>query len=102
MEHKKYNADLARLNFSLFFVTILVIGILFFVLPKPTKSEFEKRDLATVPTLTVESFFSGEYNKGLETYYSDVFPLREHMVRFSAFLEDLRGVRGADDVKFYD
>ena len=100
--NRKYSADLARLNFSLFFVSILVIGLLFFLLPKPTKSEYEKRDLAEFPSFTFESFFSGKYNKDLETYYSDVFPLREHMVRFSATLEDLRGVRGEDDIKFYD
>ena len=98
----KYSADLARLNFSLFFVSILIIGILFWVLPKPTTSEYEKRDLATFPAFTTEAFFSGKYNKDIETYYADVFPLREHMVRFSATLEDWRGIRGEDDVKVYD
>ena len=103
MEKKRWqSADMARLNFLIFFTTLAVIGALFFFLPKPTYSKYEKRALEKMPTFTMESLISGKYTRGIEMYYSDVFPLRDRLVQATATMENMRGIRGSDDIKVYD
>lgn len=101
-KNKKPSADIARLNFLIFFTTLAVIGFLFFVLPKPTYSAYEKRELAVIPKFSTEMLISGKYTRGIEAYYSDVFPLRDKLVQITATLENMRGVRGKDDIKVYN
>lgn len=48
--------------------------ILLLVLPRSTKSMIEKRDLATFPKFTLESYFSGDFTAGVATFYDDTVP----------------------------
>lgn len=77
------------------------LGLLSCVLPKPTYSEHEKRNLAAMPQFSFEAFFGGTYLKDFEAHYADTFPFRESFIQLSAFLEECKGFRGADDVKIY-
>ncbi|MBR3935586.1 MAG: hypothetical protein IKJ57_03465 [Oscillospiraceae bacterium] len=72
---------------------ILVIGILAWVLPQPTYSEYEKRDLNQMPEFSVESLFKGEYTLGVELAYADTFTFREGFVKLQAAIEEARGIR---------
>ena len=43
----------------------------------PDRSYSERRELASWPEFTWESFLSGEYFDGISTWFSDTFPGRE-------------------------
>ena len=72
---------------------IFVIGILAWVLPQPTYSEYEKRDLNQMPEFSIESLFKGEYTLGVELAYADTFTFREGFVKLQAAIEKARGIR---------
>lgn len=73
-------------------VLIFVIGILAWVLPQPTYSEYEKRDLNQMPEFSFDSLFKGDYTLGIELAYADTFTFREAFVKFQSALEDMRGI----------
>ncbi len=86
----------------LVFVSILTLGgIASLIIPKNKISETEKRILCPFPTLTFETFFSGNYADSLELYYADNFPFRESFVQFASGTKELYGYR-ADDIKIYN
>lgn len=90
----------SKIIIFLFVVTLIGVGTMTMLYPNTdTVSELENRALATVPELTRESFFSGEYFSGLESYYSDHFFNREGFVMISQTVNEYRGIRGADDVE---
>jgi len=81
-----------------YFAIILVFGILSLTLPKPTVSEMEKRELAKMPALTMESLFGGSFTRDFEKFYADTFPYRDRFVEASSTITELHGVR-YDDVR---
>lgn len=89
------------LNVGIFVVLISILGLAAVFLPKPTVSEYEKRELETMPEFSLESLFSGEYTKKLELFFADTFPARERFVEAAARAEDMRGIR-VDDVKIHE
>jgi len=72
---------------------LLTFAVLSFILPKPTVSEREKRDLATFPAFSLESLLSGEWMQAFELYFSDTFPFREDFVGLAASIRENYGVR---------
>lgn len=86
------------LSILLIFAIITVFGVLSVILPKPTVSEIERRELAKMPTLTMESLFSGSFTRDFESFYADTFPFRDIFVEASSTLKELHGVR-YDDVR---
>lgn len=89
-------------SFFLFciFFGVLLCGILFFLLPKKEVSEAEQRKLASFPSLTLQTLWSGDFTSGLNIYYSDNFVMRDELVKAKFALEDHKGLR-FDDVKIY-
>lgn len=75
------------------FLFLLTFAVLSFVLPKPTVSEREKRDLATFPAFSTEAVLSGEWMQAFELYFSDTFPFREGFVGLAASIREHYGVR---------
>lgn len=59
------------------FLIIFTFSILCLVLPKKEISESERRKLAEMPKLTVDSVFNGSFTKDFETYTTDNFPFRD-------------------------
>src|SRR5574344_885763 len=57
-----------------------IASICMVMLPRPKVSEIEKRELAKLPTLTHESYTSGEFFRGISEYYSDTVPFREQFI----------------------
>ena len=80
---------------------LAVGGFCSVVLPKPTVSEYERRDLAQFPEFSLEALFSGSFTSDLDSFYADTFPFREDLVKLGAQLEDLRGVR-MDDIRIHE
>ncbi len=90
VRHKR-KAD--RIVTAVFAGWIFVVGILALVLPKPTFSESEKRELAKKPSFTADEVFGGDYTDDFDRWYSDTFPARDFLVGLAARVKDLRGLR---------
>ena len=54
------------INVGVFLVVIAIMGLAAVFLPKPTVSEYEKRELEQFPEFSLESLFSGEYTEKLK------------------------------------
>lgn len=101
MDNKKRSTDqLHLINICVTLLLLVGVGILTLVLPKPTVSEIEKRELAEKPELTLQSWFSGQFSKAFDAYYADTFPQREQLVSVASRLESVRGYH-PDDVRIH-
>ncbi len=106
-QEKKPNAEAslyvrACQGATVFLVTVLaLVGLLSLILPKPTVSEYEKRELAKFPPFSAKALWSGEWLRDFEAYYADTFPGRDGFIAATAILDDWKGVRGEDDIKIY-
>ncbi len=93
----------ACLGASVFFVTVLaLVGLMSLILPKPTVSEYEKRELAPFPALSAKALWSGRWTKDFDAYYADTFPGRDAFIAATAVLDDWKGLRGKDDIRIYN
>lgn len=88
------------INAGVFIAVIAVMGVAAVFLPKPTVSEYEKRELEKFPEFSLEHLFSGEYAEKLDLFFADTFPAREKFVELAALNEEMRGLR-IDDVKIH-
>ena len=77
---------------------LAVFCALAFILPKPTVSEAEKRELAKMPAFSWESLRSGSLTRDFEAFYADTFPFRDSFVRMASYIEEFYGIR-YDDVR---
>lgn len=100
MKQSNSSQQLHLINVSVVVMLLVVIGILAVVLPKPTVSEVEKRELAAKPQWSLRSWFSGEYAEQYDAYYADTFPQREQLVSLASKLEQMQGVH-PDDVRIH-
>lgn len=92
-----------RFLMVLFMAALVGVGILNFLFPNRQEvSELENRALAKFPVLSVESFFSGDFFSGVESYYADHTFNRENLVMMSQSINHLRGLTGKDNVEFID
>lgn len=69
----------------IFIIFIFSMAVLFFALPKQEYSSSEKRYLKTFPTLTVDSFFSGDFGTEFEEYLSDHTAFRNFYVGLNSY-----------------
>ena len=77
----------------LFLLLIFSFFVLSLIIPlRPEFSENEKRELAEFPKFTFSSSFSGDYFDGINTWYSDTFPLRENLTDLNARVTGLYGI----------
>ena len=81
----------------LFCLAIFIVPALFLLLPKEDFSEREKRYLAEMPTLSVQSLTDGDYTKKLSTFVADHFPGREFFVGVNAYYDLYAGRQGSKD-----
>jgi len=89
-----------KILISLFVITLFVVGLLNMFFPSAaTISELENRTLETIPAITKENFFSGEFFSRVESYYSDHFFKRETFVMFNQSVNDYKGIKGKDSVE---
>ncbi len=68
-----------------------VLGLCWFA--RPEVSETEKRELTDFPTLTLDSFLSGEFTDGVSVWYADTFPGREALIKAYHGVRSLFGIR---------
>ncbi|MEY3649233.1 MAG: hypothetical protein RLZ13_2118 [Bacteroidota bacterium] len=72
-----------KLEIGLVFGCLVAISLLFVFGPKEKISLSEKRSLATLPALTWDSYISGTFSKGMQSYINDHFPFRAQAVRLT-------------------
>ncbi len=65
------------INVALSGLFILVFSLICFFYETPAYSESERRELAKMPEITLESIVSGEFSKEFESYTTDRFPFRD-------------------------
>lgn len=64
----------------LFCAVLIACAALFWILPKSTFSETEKRALSVAPMPTLTRLCSGAWSKQLSAYFADHFPLRQQLI----------------------
>ena len=99
---EKFILDLKVLNIAVFVSMLSIFSIGSIVLPKSNISEVEKRELASIPKFSAESFLSGEYFQGLESFYNDTFPFRDKFINVASSIDEMKGMReGEQEIKIY-
>ena len=91
----KYRTDIIFV--MLFLVFLIVMGILFFILPKKKESIRENRRLTEFPEFSFESLWNGKFSNGINLYYSDNFAFRDNFVDTKYAISEARGVK-VDDI----
>lgn len=91
----------------LFIGIIVVMQAAFWLLPRRSFSENEKRVMSEAPQIDAAGIADGSVFRSIESYLSDHFPGRELWVGANAYLENAEGrgatediVRGTDDWLF--
>jgi hypothetical protein len=92
---------LAIFNLVSFTLALASFGLLFFILPKASVSELEKRPLAQIPQFTWEQFWSGKYLDSIDLYVADNFPARERWVGLAFGIKAWRGWQ-SEEIGFYN
>lgn len=83
---------------AVIFVTLLVVGILTLALPAKELSENENRNLAQMPSISMQAVNDGTFQKDLDSFLSDQIPLREVWVRMGSGIKKLLGRKELNDV----
>lgn len=81
-----------------FTIFILIFGSLIFLLPQKDFSASENRSLSKMPKFSVNTLFSGEYAKGISSFYTDQFPYRRAATALYAISERSLGKRNVGGV----
>lgn len=79
--------------FWLFCLFLVIGGVLFLALPKQTRSETEKRNLAKTEPFTWDLWWSKQYSTMLDNYIADHFPYRESWIQAANYLKQHKGIQ---------
>ena len=94
MRHAKQYRRGSRGKAALFFLALFAFGAFSMLLPlRPTQSEWEKRDLTPFPEFSAQDLATGEYTKGIDTWFSDTFPLRDVFSQVNGWVQSFYGVK---------
>lgn len=95
-ERKKKLALRINIGVCTVFFAVVAVGLL--VLPRPTISESEKRNLATFPQFTWDAYWSGKYTEDISYFFNDTVPFRDTFKSIGAGFRSLFGftVDGAE------
>jgi len=70
---------------TLFIAVIFGLGVMTIAHPAKAISMSERRKLAQLPAITIDSIDSGKYFRDLEAFMLDQFPWRDYFLRIKAF-----------------
>ena len=80
-----------RINIGVCAAFFAITAICLIVLPRPTVSETEKRNLATFPDFTWDAYWSGDYAEDISYYFNDTVPFRDTFKSIGATFRSLFG-----------
>lgn len=95
-ERKKKLALRINIGVCTVFFAVVAVGLL--VLPRPTVSESEKRNLATFPKFTWDTYWNGDYTENISYFFNDTVPFRDTFKSIGAGFRSLFGfsINGAE------
>lgn len=95
-ERKKKLALRINIGVCTVFFAVVAVGLL--VLPRPTVSESEKRNLATFPKFTWVTYWNGDYTEDISYFFNDTVPFRDTFKSIGAGFRSLFGfsINGAE------
>ena len=93
MNKKNWERSVRPIKLLLFFGVLAVLCLIGLVLPRPTVSELEKRELTEFPAVTWQSFWDGSFFSAVDTWYADTYPLREPLIAGNHLLQGLYGIQ---------
>ncbi len=73
------------------------MAVVFDTFPRSTRSELEKRRLASFPRFTLDRLCSGDFTKEISLWFSDSEPFRDEIMAFSMKVKELEGIKTAED-----
>lgn len=82
---------IANIAICLSVMTAIAVGMI--VLERPTVSAIENRNLATMPSFSMDSYLNGEYTAGVANYYNDTIPFRETFKNLTASFRQHFGIQ---------
>jgi len=91
------------LNILLSLAALTLLSLFVFILPPDENaSEFENRAMGSFPMLSAQSYLSGEFSRGYETFLLDNTANRTLWLTFAQFAENTYGInrQGAMMVEF--
>ena len=74
----------------------LILFVFAVCLPRSTVSNIEKRNLATMPEFSMESYLSGEYTADVANYFDDTVPFRDTLKQAASRFMNLFGIKYND------
>lgn len=74
-----------------------LVAIVFNTFPRSTRSELEKRTLATFPTFSFERLCGGKFTKEISIWFSDSEPYRDRLMALSMKIKEMEGIRPSGD-----
>ena len=84
----------ALVNVTLCSVLLFGVAAGMLILQRPTKSDIENRNLATMPDFSTEEYLSGKYTNGVAEYYNDTVPFRDHFKQITQTIRGYFGLKG--------
>lgn len=95
-ERKKKLALRINIGVCTVFFAVVAIGLL--ILPRPTVSESEKRNLAAFPEFTWDAYWNGDYTEDISYFFNDTVPFRDTFKSIGAGFRSLFGfsINGAE------
>lgn len=95
-ERKKKLALRINIGVCTVFFAVVAVGLL--VLTRPTVSESEKRNLATFPKFTWDTYWNGDYTEDISYFFNDTVPFRDTFKSIGAGFRSLFGfsINGAE------
>ncbi len=89
-QSRQFWSKLRVYGFYIILLVFMVTGLLLWLRPK--ESTLEKRKLAEFPSVTVEGLWKGDFFKGVTTWYTDTYPMRETMLGQGSSMKNLYGL----------
>ncbi len=95
-ERKKKLALRINIGVCTVFFAVVAVGLL--ILPRPTVSESEKRNLAAFPKFTWDTYWNGDYTEDISYFFNDTVPFRDTFKSIGAGFRSLFGfsINGAE------
>lgn len=92
------------LNYGIGFLFFAMLAIGFFaqLLPDQKFSDKENRVLETMPSFSLASYLSGNFQESYQSYTNDQFPLRSEWVQRKTSIDMVAGIRKFQDVYIGD
>ena len=93
----RFNKTAATIYIAIVAFVFVGFAVVFDTFPRSTYSPLEKRDLATFPEYSIDRLTSGEFTKGVSSWFSDSEPFRDSFLAISMQLKDWMRVSFSDE-----